>query len=48
MLLVIIVFIEGDLRDKINNIFYDKDSKNIFLYALVNNDVLQILTMKTL
>lgn len=42
--MVIVVIIDDVLRKKINDIFYDNDSKNIFLYALINKEFEEVLS----
>ena len=42
--MVIVVIIDDVLRKKINDIFYDNDSKNIFLYVLINKEFEEVLS----
>ena len=42
--MVIVVIIDDVLRKKIIDIFYDNDSKNIFLYALINKEFEEVLS----
>ena len=42
--MVIVVIIDDVLRKKINDIFYDNDSKKIFLYALINKEFEEVLS----